>query len=91
MGFGTHQDGDPGGQLLPFGFGTLEALGGLLVSAVGDSADQGTDPPQGAGSTGSAGGTGSTGTAGSSGSTGSTGLLLRDLCCCPTCCFGLLI
>lgn len=55
MGFGTHQDGDPGGQLLPFGFGTLEALGGLLVSAVGDSTNQGTDPAQGAGSTESAG------------------------------------
>lgn len=55
MGFGTHQDGDPGGQLLPFGFGTLEALGGLLVSAVGDSANQGANPAQGAGSAGSTG------------------------------------
>lgn len=55
---GTHQDGDPGGQLLPFGFGTLEALGGLLISVVGHGADQSANPAQGAGSTGSAGSTG---------------------------------
>lgn len=80
---GTHQDGDPDDQFLPFGFGALEVLGSVLVSAVGGGAEQGSNPAQGAGST--------AGSTGSTVSPVSPGLLLGDLCCWPTRLLGLQI